>query len=154
MINSVGRIFHWLMATYEKEELPSSVLRLGMLHSPLVTDLVTRAVFSEQSLTNFFGGGHVHCGWFCGLNEHLSVKSDFQNSRYHIWQVYDNDGNAVVFWHESWGYFYTVTLVVLWLFYMPENRMWYSTENVAWSLLLNMYLMPQEWIFIYHHITL
>lgn len=56
-INSAGRTFHGLMATQKKEELPNGALCLRTLRSPLVTDRVTRTVFSEQRLTNFFRGG-------------------------------------------------------------------------------------------------
>ena len=62
IIRSVGRLFHCFLLTKEKDDFPNVVLHCGILHSPLIVDLVARAANSEPSVTKFLrGGGAALC---------------------------------------------------------------------------------------------
>ena len=59
-IRSVGRLFHCFIPTKEKDDFPNVVLHCGILHSPLIVDLVALAANSEPNVTKFLRGGVQH----------------------------------------------------------------------------------------------
>ena len=62
VIRSVGRLFHCFIPTKEKDDFPNVVLHCGILHSPLIVDLVARAENSEPNVTKLLkGGGAALC---------------------------------------------------------------------------------------------
>ena len=57
VIRTVGRLFHCFIPTKEKDDFPNVVLPCGILHFPLIVDLVARAENSELSVTKLPKGG-------------------------------------------------------------------------------------------------